>query len=194
MGERVEPFSIHVDDEVLTDLHRRILETRWPEDSPGVSWEHGTDLQYLRDLLRYWGDGFDWRTRERELNEFDHFRAEVDDIRVHFVHERAADGSGIPLVLTHGWPSSFVEMLPLVPLLTDPAAHGIEGPSFDVVIPSLPGYGFSERPARSGVTTRYTAGLWHRLMRRLGYGRYGAYGTDWGTSVTTFMALEDPSR
>jgi pimeloyl-ACP methyl ester carboxylesterase len=192
MGERVEPFSIDVDGEVLADLRRRILDTRWPGASPGGPWEHGTDLEYLRDLLGYWADGFDWRARERELNGFHHLRAELDGIRIHFVHQRAADGRGIPLILTHGWPSSFVEMLPLVPLLTDPEAHDIDGPSFDVVIPSLPGYGFSERPLRTGVTTRYTADLWHRLMRGLGYRRYGAYGTDWGTSVTTFMALDDP--
>lgn len=192
MGEWVERFSIDVNEEVLTDLRRRILDTRWPGASPGTPWEYGTDPEYLRDLLRYWADGFDWRARERELNGFHHFRAELDGIRIHFVQQRAADGRGIPVVLTHGWPSSFVEMLPLVPLLTDPVAHGIDGPSFDVVIPSLPGYGFSERPLRTGVTTRYTAGLWHRLMRGLGYRRYGAYGTDWGTSVTTFMALDDP--
>jgi pimeloyl-ACP methyl ester carboxylesterase len=109
------------------------------------------------------------------------------------VHERARGGRGIPLILTSGWPSCFAEFLPLVPRLTDPAAHGIEGPGFDVVIPSLPGYGFSDRPARTGVTCRYTAGLWHRLMRGLGYQHYGAHGSDFGAAVTTFMALDDPA-
>lgn len=108
------------------------------------------------------------------------------------MHQRAVREPGIPLVLTHGWPSTFAEILPLVPYLTDPAAHGIDGPAFDVVIPSLPGYAFSERPARTGVTTRYTAGLWHTLMRGLGYERYGAQGGDFGTAVATFMALDDP--
>ena len=107
--------------------------------------------------LGYWADEFDWREQERGLNAFHHFRADVDGARIHFVHERARHGEGIPLILTHGWPSTFAEYLPLVPLLTDPHGHGIDGPAFDVVIASLPGYGFSERPARSGVTTRYTA-------------------------------------
>ena len=113
-------------------------------------------------------------------------------MRIHFVHERAKSGRGVPLILTHGWPSTFAELLPLVPLLTDPGAHGIDGPAFDVVIPSLPGYAFSERPARQGVNSLYVAGLWHRLMRGLGYERYGAQGGDFGASVATFMALADP--
>jgi pimeloyl-ACP methyl ester carboxylesterase len=189
---RVEPFSIHVDQTVLDDLDARIRGTRWPDEAPGAGWEQGTDLDYLRELLAYWADGFDWRAQERRLNELDNFRAEIDGARIHFVHERAQDGGGVPLILTHGWPSAFVEYLALVPLLTNPASHGIEGPAFDVVIPSLPGYGFSERPARIGVTTRYTAGLWHRLMRGLGYARYGAHGGDFGAGVATYMALDDP--
>jgi pimeloyl-ACP methyl ester carboxylesterase len=178
----VEPFSIAIDDEVLEDLRARIRATRWPEPAPGEPWGQGTDLEYLQEVLEYWADGFDWRARERELNELSHFRAEVDGVRVHFVHERARGGDGIPLILTHGWPSSFLELLGLVPFLRD---------TFDLVIPSLPGYGLSERPARAGVTTRYTAGLWHRLMRGLGYERYGAQGGDWGAGVSTFMALDD---
>lgn len=110
----------------------------------------------------------------RRLNQFDHFRARLDETHIHFVHQRARHGRGIPLILTHGWPSSFVEYLPLVPLLTDPQAHGIDGPAFDVVIPSLPGYGFSQRPARTGVHYHHVADLWHRLMQGLGYQRYGA--------------------
>ena len=178
----VEPFAIAIDEEVLEDLRARIRATRWPEPAPGEPWGQGTDLEYLQEVLDYWADGFDWRARERELNELSHFRAEVDGVRVHFVHERARGGDGIPLILTHGWPSSFLELLGLVPFLRD---------TFDLVIPSLPGYGFSERPARAGVTTRYTAGLWHRLMRGLGYERYGAQGGDWGAGVSTFMALDD---
>ena len=190
---RAEQFSIRVGEEALADLRARIRNTRWPGAAPGEPWKQGTDLGYLRGLLGYWADGFDWRAQERWLNGFRHFRAEIDGIRVHFVHERARSGRGIPLILTNGWPSCFAEFLPLVPRLTDPAAHGIEGPGFDVVIPSLPGYGFSDRPARTGVTCRYTAGLWHRLMRGLGYQRYGAHGGDFGSAVTTFMALDDPA-
>ena len=189
---RLEPFTIRVDDADLADLRDRIRRTRWPDQIPGIGWEQGTERGYLEELLAYWADGFDWRARERELNELSHFRAELDGVWIHFVHERAAGGDAIPLVLTHGWPSAFVEYLPLVPLLTDPGAHGIDGPAFDVVIPSLPGYGFSERPARTGVTTRYTAGLWHELLAGLGYERYGAQGGDFGAGVGTHMALLRP--
>ena len=179
----VEPFTIAVADEVLSDLRTRLLDTRWPEAAPGPPWQQGTDLAYLRDLVAYWIDGFDWRACERELNALHHFHATVDGTRIHFVHERAASGDGIPLILTHGWPSSFLELLALVPLLSD---------RFDLVIPSLPGYGFSQRPHRTGVTSRFTAGLWHQLMRGLGYERYGAHGADWGAAVSTFMALDEP--
>jgi pimeloyl-ACP methyl ester carboxylesterase len=191
---RISPFTIQVEEEVLADLRARIHRTRWPDQLPGMGWEQGADLDELRQLLDYWADAFDWRAQERALNTFHHFRAELDGVRIHFVHARAHGGGGqaIPLILTHGWPSTFVELLPLVPLLTDPAAHGIAGPAFDLVIPSLPGYGFSERPARTGVNYRYVAALWHRLMRGLGYTRYGAGGGDFGAGVATFMALDDP--
>jgi pimeloyl-ACP methyl ester carboxylesterase len=189
---QADPFTINVSDEVIADLRARISNTRWPEKSPATPWEQGTDLLYLQDLLAYWADGFDWRTQEDWLNSFHHFRADIDGIGIHFVHERAVSGEGIPLVLTHGWPSCFAEYLPLVPLLTNPAAHGIAGPGCDVVIPSLPGYGFTERPDRTGVTSRYTADLWHRLMHGLGYRQYGAQGGDFGAAVTTFMALDNP--
>lgn len=189
----VTPFQIRVDEAVLSDLRTRIRNTRWPDSAPGDAWSQGTDLPYLQKLLGYWAGGFDWREQERRLNRFQHFQAELDGVRIHFVHERARDSDGIPLVLTHGWPSTFAEYLPLVPLLTDPRGHGIDGPAFDVVIPSLPGYGFSERPARTGVTSRYTARLWHELMRTLGYERYGAAGADFGAGVTAYMALDDPA-
>ncbi|HEX9553225.1 MAG TPA: epoxide hydrolase, partial [Streptosporangiaceae bacterium] len=189
---QADPFTINVSDEVIADLRARISNTRWPEKSPATPWEQGTDLLYLQDLLAYWADDFAWRTQEDWLNSFHHFRADIDGIGIHFVHERAVSGEGIPLVMTHGWPSCFAEYLPLVPLLTNPAAHGIAGPGCDVVIPSLPGYGFTERPDRTGVTSRYTADLWHRLMHGLGYRRYGAQGGDWGAAVTTFMALDNP--
>ncbi len=150
------------------------------------------DLLELKSLLEDWAHEFDWRAQERRLNAVNHFRAALDGVQIHFVHERARRGRGIPLILTHGWPSTFAELLPLVPFLTDPEAHGIDGPAFDVVIPSLPGYGFSERPARVGVNYQHVAGLWHRLMRGLGYQRYGAQGGDFGAGVATFMALTDP--
>jgi pimeloyl-ACP methyl ester carboxylesterase len=174
-----EPFSIAIEEGVLSDLRERIHRTRWPAPSAEPPWVQGTDLGYLRDLLAYWADGFDWREQERRRNEVDHFLADVDGVRIHYAHVRR---DGLPLILTHGWPSTFVEHFQLVPYLG----------AFDLVIPSLPGYGFSERPARN--TTRHTARLWHRLMAGLGYERYGAQGGDFGASVTTHMALEDPDR
>jgi pimeloyl-ACP methyl ester carboxylesterase len=188
---RIEPFTVDVSDEVLHDLGARIRNTRWPESAPGAPWKQGTDLAYLQGLLDYWTHGFDWRAQERVLNSFEHFHADVEGVSIHFVHARARHGDGTPLILSHGWPSTFVELLPLAPLLTDPHAHGIDGPAFDLVIPSLPGYGYSERP-RHPVTYRYIAGLWHTLMHGLGYDRYGAGGTDFGSGVSTFMALVDP--
>jgi pimeloyl-ACP methyl ester carboxylesterase len=174
----VDPFSIAVGDDVLEDLRERLRRTRWPSAAPGAPWSQGTDLAYLRELCAHWADGFDWRRREAGLNAHAQFLAEVNGVRVHFVHVRRG---GTPLILSHGWPSAFVEYLPLVPLLD----------GFDLVVPSLPGYGFSERPER--LTTRDTAALWHALMRGLGYERYGACGTDWGAAVTTYMALDDPA-
>jgi pimeloyl-ACP methyl ester carboxylesterase len=186
------PFSVVVDEDALQDLRERLIRTRYPPPGPAEAWVHGTDLAYLSDLVGYWSGAFDWREQEAWLNSFQHRRVEIDGLQVHVVHEPAVHGGGLPLILTHGWPSCFVEYLPLVPLLTDPASHGIDGPAFDVVIPSLPGYGFSERPQRGGVTTRVTAALWHRLMAGLGYQRYGAHGSDFGSAVTTFMALDQP--
>ena len=188
----ITPFSIRIEAEILSDLRTRIRNTRWPDQAPGMVWEQGTDLEYLKSLLAYWADEFDWHAQERLLNRANQFRANFDGVHIHFVHERARRGHGVPLILTHGWPSTFVELLPLVPFLTDPDAHGIDGSAFDVVIPSLPGYGFSERPAQVGVNYQHVAGLWHRLMRGLGYERYGAQGGDFGAGVTTFMALTDP--
>lgn len=187
----IVPFTIRVPDAALSDLSTRIRNTRWPPQAPGTAWAQGTDLEYLKRLLSYWADDFDWRAQERWLNSFAHFRAELDGIHVHFVHERARAGNGIPLILTHGWPSAFLELLPLVPLLTNPKDHGIDGPAFDLVIPSLPGYGFSERPAQADYRT--VAQLWHALMRGLGYQRYGAEGGDFGAGVATYMAIENPA-
>ena len=191
---RAEPFEIAVDQAVIDDMRARIRQARLPEAAPGKPWAQGTDRDWLAGLLAYWAGEFDWLSAQRYLNGFSQYRVQVAGTVVHLVHERARRGGGIPLILTHGWPSCFAELLPLIPLLTDPAAHGIDGPAFDVVIPSLPGYGFSPRPAAAdGVTYRYVARLWHRLMRGLGYQRYGTGGGDFGAGIATFMALDDPS-
>ncbi len=180
----VEPYTVTVPEAVLEDLRERIRHTRWPDPAPGEPWSQGTDLGYLSGLLGYWADGFDWRAQERRLNRYAHHIAEVEGVRLHFIHHRAP-GGGVPLVLTHGWPSTFAEMLGLVDRLGD---------RFDLVVPSLPGYGFSQRPPRAGVDRVFVAGLWHQLMQGLGYRRYGAYGGDFGAGVATQMALAQPDR
>ncbi len=193
-GSPFQRFEIRVADALLEDLRARVRHARLPVAAPGPQWALGTDREYLRELLPYWAESFDWRAQEAMLNGFAHYRGKIDGIQLHFVHERAKHGGGIPLILSHGWPSAFAEYLPVVPLLTDPVAHGIDAPEFDVVIPSLPGYGFSGRPAGRTVTYRDVAALWHRLMRDLGYARYGAGGGDFGSGIATFMAFSDPGR
>jgi pimeloyl-ACP methyl ester carboxylesterase len=189
---RIEPFTLKVDEAVLADLRARIKGTRWPDQIPGIGWQQGTELEYLRGLLEYWADGFDWAAQQQRLNAFQQYTVDIGPVTVHCVHERAANHQGIPLILSHGWPSCFVELLPLVPLLTDPAKHGLPGPAFDVVIPSMPGYGFTPRPLSTGITYRWTARRWHELMAALGYPRYGAGGGDFGAGVASYVAVEHP--
>lgn len=172
----IEPFSIDIAEPVLTDLRARIRAARWPDEVPDIGWAQGTELGYLQRLMSYWCDEFDWRAQERWLNGFPQF---MDD-GIHFVHVRARGGRGTPLILTHGWPSCFVEYLALVPHLG----------SFDLVIPSLPGYGFSRRPQQRGVNYRFIADRWHDLMQQLGYHRYGAGGGDFGAGVSAFLGLD----
>ena len=174
----VEPFRIHVADEVLNDLRARLRNARWPDQIPGIGWEQGTELDWLRRLVSYWAHEFDWRGWERRLNAFNHFTWEG----IHFVYQRAASGRGVPLILTHGWPSSFLDYMDMLPMLEH----------FDVVVPSLPGYGFSPRPPKVGINYRYVSERWHRLMSELGYSRYGASGYDFGAGVTTILALDHP--
>lgn len=174
----VESFQIHIEDKILDDLRSRLRQTRWPDQVPGIGWEQGTELGWLQRLVAYWTDEFDWRVWERKLNALDHFIFEG----VHFVHRRAASGHGVPLILTHGWPGSFLDYVAMLPMLTD----------FDVVIPSLPGYGFSPRPLQTGINYRYVSERWHRLMAALGHARYAAGGGDFGAGVTTFLALDHP--
>ena len=177
-----EPFTIAIEDDVLSDLRARLRSTRWPDDAPGAPWSQGTDLAYLRRLTDDWADGFDWRRQEHRLNAYPQFTADIAGTRVHFVHRRSGR---TPLLLTHGWPSCFVEMLPLVDRLSD---------EFDLIVPSMPGYGFSSRPAEVGIDAVHTAGLWMELMNRLGYERFGAIGGDFGAAVTTHLALSAPER
>jgi pimeloyl-ACP methyl ester carboxylesterase len=179
---------------VLTDLRARIERTRWPDHIPASGWTYGTDVEYLRSLLSSWAE-FDWHRQETELNRLGHYRAEIDGLRIHFVHKRGRGPEPLPIVLTHGFPSSFVEYLDLLPLLTDPAGHGGRSEdAFDVVIPSMPGYGFSD-PLTEPLLETTIADVWSRLMREgLGYERFAAHGSDVGSGVTIELGLRHPEQ
>ncbi len=185
----MDPFRIEFPDEDLLDLRERLRRTRWPEEEPDRS--QGVPLSYLRDLCGYWASDYSWRATEARLNALPHFRTSIDGLGIHFVHARSPHPSAVPLVLTHGWPGSFLEFERLIPALTDPPDPA---DAFHVVCPSLPGYGFSDRPAETGWGIRRIARTWDTLMADLGYERYGAAGSDWGTSVTTILGQEFPSH
>jgi len=186
------PFEIYVPDEVLEDLRERLAKTRWTDEVEDAGWDYGTNLAYMRELVAYWETGFDWRAQEKRLNQFANFRATVDGFGIHFIHERGKGPDPMPLILTHGWPSTFFEMLKIVPLLTDPSGHGGDSAdAFDVVVPSLPGYGFSDLPKEHGFSRRIP-GLWVGLMEELGYPRFAAHGVDVGASVTNLLGLHHP--
>jgi pimeloyl-ACP methyl ester carboxylesterase len=188
---RMEPFSIAVSDDALAELRLRLQRTRWPNAYPDTVWRDGIADDYLRRLVADWRERFDWRTQERQLNALPQFRAEIDGQGVHFLHVKGKGPKPLPLVLTHGWPSSYIEFLPLIGPLSDPAAHGGDpADAFDVVVPSLPGFGFSDIPARAGMTPRRIAGVWAKLMEGLGYPRFGAHGGDWGAYVTALLGLD----
>ena len=189
------PFVVDVPAAVLDDLRERLARTRWPDEVEGAGWDYGTNLAYLQDLTAYWRTGFDWRAQERAMNALPHFRVEVDGLGIHFIHARGRGPAPLPLLVTHGWPSSFVEMLELIPLLADPGAHGGDpADAFDVVVPSVPGFGFSDRPTRRGMTRSRVAALWAELMAGLGYRRFAAHGNDIGAVITGWLAADFPDR
>ncbi len=191
----LEPLSIPFSQDAIDDLRDRLVRTRWPDEVPGSNWEYGFNLRFLQEICAYWREEFDWKTQVERLSRFDHFRYIADEIGIHFIHERGKGPNPMPLILTHGWPGSFLEMLRILPLLTDPAAHGGDSlDSFDVVIPSLPGYGFSDRPGSRGMNTFRIAELWAGLMDELGYSRFAAQGGDIGASVTTILGLRHGHR
>jgi len=188
-NDRISPFRIDIAREVLSDLRQRLKNTRWSYQVEGTNWDAGTDLTYLRELVAYWQDSYDWRKHEAALNRFSHFRSELDEIGIHFIHERCRGPNPFPLIMTHGYPDSFYRFAKIIPMLTDPASHGGQAEdAFDVVAPDLPGYGFSDRPPETG-TVFHVSDLWARLMTGiLGYERFGAHGGDWGSTVTEQLA------
>jgi len=193
----VEPFTPSTPPAVLDDLRTRLLATRWPDAPENAGWALGTDLDYLRELVAYWADGFDWPAQETALAALPQVRVGLDGLAIHAVHARAAAPAGpvLPLVLTHGWPDSFWRYLKVIPLLTDPGAHGGDpADAFDVVVPCLPGYGYSDRPRGPALDSRQVAGLWPDLMTALGYHRFGAAGGDLGSHVSRYLGLDHPDR
>jgi len=188
-------FTLPYSDAAVADLRRRLASTRWPDSIPGTGWDYGADLDYMRELCHHWQNDFDWKKQIDLLSQFHHFRYTSDGFGVHFIHECGRGPSPMPLILTHGWPGSFLEMLRIIPLLTDPAAHGADpADSFDVVVPSLPGFGFSDRPSRAGTNNYCTADLWAGLMHELGYSKFAAQGGDFGASVSTILGLRHAER
>ncbi|TFD93382.1 epoxide hydrolase [Cryobacterium lactosi] len=191
------PFSPVTLPAAIDDLRARLRATRWPDAPAGAGWSLGTDVAFLRELVAYWADGFDWPAQEAALNRLPRFRADVSGLGIHFVHARAATpvAPALPLVLSHGWPDSFWRYAKVIPLLTDPGAHGADpADAFDVVVPDLPGFGYSDIPTGDPLTSIDVAGLWAELMTGLGYARFGAAGGDLGSHVSRYLALDHPDR
>ena len=189
-GESVRPFRIEVPDDVLDDLRSRLARTRWPEAETVDDWSQGIPLAYARSLADYWAHDYRWREREAALNRFDQFVTEIDGLDIHVVHQRSPHDDAFPLLITHGWPGSIVEFHKVIEPLTNPPS-GRAADAFHVVCPSLPGYGFSGKPTRTGWGVEKIAQAWETLMLRLGYTRYGAQGGDWGSAVTTQIGRND---
>jgi pimeloyl-ACP methyl ester carboxylesterase len=187
----IRPFKINVSEQVIVDLRRRLAATRWPDKETVTDQSQGVQLAKLQELVGYWGSGYDWRQVEARLNALPQFMTTIDGVDVHFIHVRSRHQNALPLIVTHGWPGSIIEQLKIIGPLTDPTAHGGSAEdAFDVVIPSVPGYGFSGRPTSMGWGPDRIAQAWAELMKRLGYTRYVAQGGDWGTPISSAMARE----
>ena len=195
MGDEVVPFRVEVREADIEDLRDRLRRTRWPDAETVQDWSQGTPLAYVRELCRYWLDEYDWAKAQVRLNRFPQFRTMIDGLDIHFIHVRSPEATAVPLVITHGWPGSVVEFSKVIEPLADPVAFGgAAADAFDVVCPTLPGFGFSGKPARPGWGTQRIADAWDQLMARLGYARYGAQGGDWGSQVTTALAIQHPEH
>src|SRR5882762_9874853 len=192
--EPIRPFKVKVPAKDLVDLRRRLRETRWPDKETVADQSQGLQLAKLQELVRYWGTDYDWRKAEAKLNALPQFVTTIDGVDIHFIHVRSRHANALPLIITHGWPGSVIEQLKVIAPLTDPTAHGGSSEdAFDVVIPSLPGYGFSSKPTGTGWNPDHIARAWAELMKRLGYTRYVAQGVDWGTPISSAMARQAPA-
>ena len=191
----IQPYTIQVSEEALADLNRRLQQTRWP-DEVGQDWRYGTDLTYLKDICDYWLNTFDWRAQEQKLNQFDHFKTEIEPGRqLHFIHSRSSNPDALPLLMTHGWPGSIAEFSEILPILTEPQEHGGQREdAFHVICPSIPGYGFSDAPTEPGFDQKQVA-LGHiNLMEQLGYEKYVVQGGDWGSAISSWTARLAPEQ
>jgi pimeloyl-ACP methyl ester carboxylesterase len=190
----IRPFRVNVPEEALVDLRRRVQATRWPDKETVADQSQGAQLAKLQGLVQYWGSGYDWRKVEAKLNALPQFTTNIDGLDIHFIHVRSRHKNALPVIITHGWPGSVIEQLKIIGPLTDPTAHGGSAEdAFDIVIPSLPGYGFSGKPTGTGWDPDHIARVWAELMKRLGYTRYVAQGGDWGTPISSAMARQAPA-
>jgi pimeloyl-ACP methyl ester carboxylesterase len=195
MTDDIRPFRVDVPDADLVDLRERLARTRWPEAETVSDWSQGVPLAYLQDLCRYWADEFDWRASEANLNQYPQFLTEIDGLDIHFLHVRSPEPDAFPILLTHGWPGSIMEFLDVIGPLTDPVAHGGKAAdAFHLVVPSLPGFGFSGKPTSTGWNRERIADAWAVLMDRLGYDSYGSQGGDWGASVSNHLGERHPEH
>jgi len=193
-GDAIRPFRIDVPEEQLVDLRQRVLATRWPDKETVGDRSQGTQLANLQELVRYWGSGYDWRKAEARLNALPQFMTTIEGLDIHFIHVRSRHPNALPVIITHGWPGSVFEQLKVIEPLTDPTAHGGRAEeAFDVVIPSIPGYGFSGKPTGTGWDPDHIARAWAELMKRIGYTRYVAQGGDWGAPISGAMARQAPA-
>ncbi len=193
--EGIRPFRIDIPQEDLDDLRARLARTRWPDQLPGAGWDYGIPLAVVQELAEYWRDGYDWRVHERRLNAFPQFTTTIDGQNVHFLHVRSAEPGALPLIMTHGWPGSIVEFMNVIGPLTDPGAHGGNpADAFHLVVPSIPGYGFSGPTRDRGWNAPRVARAWDELMGRIGYERYGAQGGDWGSAISRELGLIAPEH
>ena len=194
-GSSITPFEIVVPDAAISDLKNRLQNTRLPDQISETTWEYGTDKAYLTELIDYWENEFDWREQERTLNQFDHFKTEIDGIEMHFIHQRSEHPDAIPLMIVHGWPGSISEFSKIIDPLVDPVTHGgSASDAFHVITPSLPGFGFSSAPTRPGYSPEKIAHILAALMEKIGYQRYAIAGGDWGAIINRYLAFNYPDR
>jgi pimeloyl-ACP methyl ester carboxylesterase len=192
---QITPFEISIPDDQINDLRQRLAQTRWADPETVDDWSQGIPRGYIQEVCEYWAKEYDWRDREKRLNRFPQFKTEISGLNIHFIHVKSPEPNAMPLIMTHGWPGSIVEFQKVIAKLADPVAHGGKAEdAFHVVCPSLPGYGFSDKPTETGWGVEKIAETWATLMARLGYERYAAQGGDWGAMVTTCVGAQDPEH